>query len=213
MPIILFIIALMSSFTYANQHENHKQHHLMGSHGMVLIHHQDVGIFASHLPLYHTPHDYQIIYRVNVEQDEVLKALLSKDMVTILPEPFDLMTLVNKQQMTTKTAIYQGHFERGGVKVMDIEMTFATPILVERVDPNFVNSDMAFYRIPVANNLELTIHKIQQAPSFDAISLMEKRNKSCELPNQMTEQAVLTQLNLCGAKKVLYLETRDFAAR
>jgi hypothetical protein len=106
----------------AQQHE----HTAMSSdkpsvHGM-LIFGMDK-IYASHLPMFRTPHDYQII--LELELDKANLKLFIKDQkehpeyttYTIEPERFVLPDMIQNPK-PFKVNLYRGHFERGGVKIM-----------------------------------------------------------------------------------------------
>ncbi len=98
-------------------------HH--GSHGMLMFGGSD-GLFASHLPMYHPPHNAQVVFRFHFSDEKIdtlVKSSLEQaadkaDQVwTILPEPFDLMRLDSTHQSALKyltVSVTEGHFERGG---------------------------------------------------------------------------------------------------
>ena len=90
----------------------------MGTHGMLLF--GSDAIYASHLPMYHPPHDAQILLEL-ASDDSGCKARSPDGIYTIEPEPFDLDRLAPDAQapLTTLAAkLYQGHFERGGNMLM-----------------------------------------------------------------------------------------------
>ena len=77
-------------------HADHKHHTRVGSHGMVLFT-DGAELYASHLPLYYSPHDYQLIYTVVSQHKAKLIAYLQAgstshgNMVTLLPENLILL--------------------------------------------------------------------------------------------------------------------------
>ncbi len=99
------------------------EHH--GSHGMLIFGDAD-GLFASHLPMYHRPHNVQVVFRFHFSDTVVDNAVKSEvtdtgkkagAIWTILPEPFDLMRLNPRHESTLRrlsVAVTDGHFERGG---------------------------------------------------------------------------------------------------
>lgn len=106
-----------------------------GLHGMLLFT-DGVQLFASHLPMFHTPHDVQVVLKVSLADAAMQRRLV--DMLwqapgsywTLEPEKFDLNRLApNALQPLNEfqAALYQGHFERGGTKQA------MTSIKVERV--------------------------------------------------------------------------------
>ena len=93
-----------------------------GQHGMVLFGGKE-GLYASHLPLFHAPHDYQVILRVHVADpatDAALRARLDgkTTLWTIAPEKFELSRLAPTSATPLRkfnADLVQGHFERGGL--------------------------------------------------------------------------------------------------
>jgi hypothetical protein len=96
----------------------------MGEHGMLLFGGGD-GLFLSHLPMFHRPHDTQVVLQVhlgNREHEEALRReLAARPAVwTIVPEPFELDRLAPTAKHPVRrfhADIVDGHFERGGKTV------------------------------------------------------------------------------------------------
>ncbi|QLE85964.1 hypothetical protein FLM48_13315 [Shewanella sp. Scap07] len=98
----------------------------MGLHGMLMFGGQQ-GLIASHLPMYHVPHNAQVLFQfhfVDAKVDKAIKQALQPNpnqvtpIWTIVPQPFDLMTLSTEASATSVRLIVdivEGHFERGGV--------------------------------------------------------------------------------------------------
>lgn len=106
-----------------------------GQHGMVLFGGRH-GIYASHLPMFHPPHDYQVLLRIRVA-DKELDAQLRKRLGggsalwTLAPEKFAIDRLApgaSRPLAIFKGDLVLGHFERGG----KIEFAGAT-IVVDKV--------------------------------------------------------------------------------
>lgn len=89
-------------------------------HGMLLF--GEKAIFASHLPLFQPPHDYQVILEVRLP-DDARKAYVEdrrrtgERVYTLAPEPFVLPYQVQAGQ-PFKADLYRGHFERGGTVLL-----------------------------------------------------------------------------------------------
>jgi hypothetical protein len=219
-----------SFFTQGNSQDIlQNQHHLMGSHGMVLIHDAEAGFFASHLPLYVTPHNYQIIYKVHIKNTNRLIELLDDGMVTLLPKRFDLSKLIKGEVFSIDATFFQGHFERAGEIKFTQTITFIKPILVKEVSTTFIANSAVFYHVPISEKKAIFAHKIQNPPSFDAIgfaalpvleSIVGKENKekpngttntfNCSKPPILQAKSIKTQLNECASINIKYLETQDF---
>lgn len=201
----------------------HQSHNLMGSHGMVLMHHPKEGFYASHMPLYSTPHNYQIIYQVHIDKPKPIINLINNGRVTLLPENFDLSRLVNGESFSINTDVYQGHFERGGKLGLTTQINFSTPILVRKLSASFQTQSATFYYLPLSETVAIFAHKIQQKPSFDAIGFINNiehklnstsdelnRYFTCKKPLNLNQDAITTMLNNCGELNGQYIEIKDF---
>lgn len=210
--------SLISINAQANDsHILHGNHSLMGSHGMVLIYHPEEGFFVSHLPLYRTPHDYQLIYKIQVAEPEKLADLIKNDMVTLLPANFDLSRLIAGERFSINTTFFQGHFERGGKPQFSTDMTFEKPILIKKVSPTFTAKKATTYLAPVSEQHAIFAHRIQKPPSFDAIGFVESatvNNKvdtlMCDKPSKLSVETIKAKLEACAKLDVKYIETQDF---
>lgn len=93
----------------------------MGEHGMLLFGGGD-GLFLSHLPMFHRPHDTQVVLKVHLanreHEEELRRELAAHPAVwTIVPEHFELDRLAPKAKHPIRrfhADIVNGHFERGG---------------------------------------------------------------------------------------------------
>ena len=128
-PYLMLALSLLSINSHATGPQDHSQHAehqvKMGLHGMLLFGSQ-YGLFASHLPMFHQPHNAQVVYKLSFAdptiQAEVIEGIRasanSNDPIwTIVPTTFDLSLLDPKhpQNITQLTVdVVKGHFERGG---------------------------------------------------------------------------------------------------
>lgn len=219
----LFIVCCLGSLLASinvqasTKHSDHREHNLMGSHGMVLIYHPEEGFFVSHLPLYSSPHNYQIIYQVKVNKPQKLVEMIDKGMVTLLPSNFDLRRLISGQHFAIKTQVFQGHFERGGKVEFSTDITFVKPILTEKVSPSFTSPAAIYYQVAISEKHTIFAHKIQQAPSFDVIGFVKQAKtgseltiKKCEQPSVINEQMIKESIAACADFRVQYIEVQDF---
>ncbi|WDE02259.1 hypothetical protein [Thalassomonas actiniarum] len=196
----------------------HGNHALIGSHGMVLIYDQEEGIFASHLPLYRSPHNYQIIYKVEVSEHEMIRELLAAGMVTVLPTNFDLNKLISGEAFSVEAQFFQGHFERGGQVKNTGMISFIRPVLVKKVTKEHSQA-ASFYTAALSKTKVIVAHKIQHPPSFDALAFMPLPGKAaaetnnvivCDNPKTFDVSTISKQLELCGIPAPVYIEIRDF---
>jgi hypothetical protein len=92
-----------------------------GEHGMALFGGKD-GLYAAHLPMFHAPHDYQVILKLRLAdqaQDRQLRARLDGKTAlwTLAPEKFEIDRLAPgavHPLANFKADLVLGHFEQGG---------------------------------------------------------------------------------------------------
>jgi hypothetical protein len=109
-------------FTMTSIHPGHEH---PAVHGMLVV--GEGQVFLSHLPMFHAPHDYQIIMEVRLRgKDSNPHALYTRDrrntgerLYTWVPKPFILPGLVSSPPSvsTMQGAVFRGHFERGGTPI------------------------------------------------------------------------------------------------
>lgn len=151
--------------------------HAHGVHGMVLFG-EPGRVFASHLPLYRHPHDWQVVLELQPVSDagqKLTNALLEQGgLLTLEPERFDLWRLKPgaSDPLTRFSAmLYRDHFERGGEQVQAFDW------LVKRTwifEPVHVKPHAAGHRyLPVgadrANQTGWLLHQVERRPDTDQI--------------------------------------------
>ena len=104
-------------------------------HGMLVL--GASRVFLSHLPMFHSPHDFQVLLEVGLREKGSDPAALyvqdrrqSKEPIyTWVPKPFVLSRLLSDsgERLVMEGTLYRGHFERGG-----------NPITSERVQAEVV---------------------------------------------------------------------------
>ncbi len=158
-----------------------------GSHGMAVFGGKE-GLYASHLPMFHAPHDTQVIIRFHL-QDQAIDAQLRNALVqkpelwTLEPEEFDLLRLAPEHTAPLKkfTARFvQGHFERGGKErfsgqsvIIDEVILFRRLLATER------KMTEGRYHVIGKGNERFLIKEIDRRPDFDLIISL----KSSEILN------------------------------
>jgi hypothetical protein len=148
-------------------------------HGMVLLGRER--IFLSHLPMFHTPHNYQVILEVSLSKPGIdPQASYVEDqqqtgtlLYTIAPEKFVLPELAWPDLQTPKrrsfhAAIYRGHFEREGVPILeDVLFTVTRVIHFRKFDPNASALPALEYFFFGSPQELFLAHSITRAPDFD----------------------------------------------
>jgi hypothetical protein len=142
-------------------------------HGMLIFGTQT--IYASHLPLFHAPHNYQVI--LELELDKAAKEKFIKDQqlhpefttYTFEPERFILPDKINSKG-SFKANLFRGHFERGGVKIADsISIKIAAVIFFKQFDPAESRRANAVYLLFGNGKEQFAVHQISNKPDFEQI--------------------------------------------
>ncbi|REL27651.1 hypothetical protein DXX93_14530 [Thalassotalea euphylliae] len=190
-----------------------------GIHGMVLMN-KNSTIFASHMPLFQKPHDYQIVYKLSVKDVNLAQLVKHNELVTIKPEKFNLQRMIRGEKLVLKADVYTGHFERDGDLVYEgmmielDEQLFVRPLTELSAASNIQEYSAVPYN---SKSGRLYIHHIQQAPSYDHILHVDIEascpTKFATSSSVAKENEILYKLINCGTMKPLYYETQDFAGR
>ncbi|MGX4643576.1 hypothetical protein [Massilia sp. SYSU DXS3249] len=145
----------------------------MGSHGMTLFGDRD-GLYASHLPMFHAPHDHQVVLQVRLADPQLDRALRARmqdttALWTIDPERFPLSRLGSASASPLagfSADIYSGHFERGGERVhVRVPFVVEKVVYFQRLDPATRTRGEAHY-LPVGKYL---FKRIDSRPDVDHI--------------------------------------------
>ena len=148
-----------------------------GQHGMALFGGKE-GLYASHLPLFHAPHDYQVILRVRVADpatDAALRARLDGKTAlwTIAPEKFELSRLAPGSATPLRrfnADLVQGHFERGGLTQYAAATILVDQVIMfRRLSPAAKANASASYMQIGAGKQRYLIKQIDSRPDFDHI--------------------------------------------
>jgi hypothetical protein len=132
-------------------------------------------VYLSHLPMFHKPHDYQVILKVDLPAS-VNKAYLEdrkknpkQKIYTFVPKSFVLPTLKDKP-FALEGSIYRGHFERGGTEILKSVKTGLPKILeFKKLDPTATLSAPAYYLVGSPTRYFM-IHSIVGRPNFDHVA-------------------------------------------
>lgn len=111
----------------------------LGQHGMVLFGGAK-GLYASHLPMFHAPHDVQLVLRVHLEDpalDARVRARLDgrTALWTLAPEQFELDRLAPSAARPLRhfrTDVVLGHFEQDGARQYQGAVVVVDEVLVYR---------------------------------------------------------------------------------
>ena len=162
-----------------------------GSHGMAVFGGRD-GLYASHLSMFHAPHDAQVLLRFHLADasvDASLRARLAlrPQLWTLDPESFDLHRLQpgNAEPLKQFGARFvQGHFERGGEErfagqtvVIDEVLLFKS-LDFKPASEGTVPHSAGRYLLLGSGREYFAVKEIDRRPDFDAIVAMKPRPSS-----------------------------------
>jgi hypothetical protein len=142
-------------------------------HGMLLF--GDKVSYASHLPMFHSPHDYQLIMKLTLHDhgSETLNTYKQAKadgamLFTLVPEVMDLSQLIDGTKKSFVATIFEGHFEQGGNPLGEIAVNVESIVFAEKLNGNQV---LPFEYFLVFGGLGeyYGAHIIKVKPSYDAI--------------------------------------------
>ncbi|HEU4776354.1 MAG TPA: hypothetical protein VFS95_05970 [Telluria sp.] len=154
-----------------------------GQHGMALFGGSG-GLYASHLPMFHPPHDYQVVLKLRISDkslDDQLRRQLGSTVAlwTLSPEEFDLDRLApgSKQPLTRfKADIVQGHFEQGGTTRHAAATVIVEKVLMFRkLSATLAKSGSARYLQIGSGSERFLLKEIDSRPDFDHIVAVSTR--------------------------------------
>lgn len=149
----------------------------LGSHGMAVFGGRE-GLYASHLPMFHAPHDSQVVLRFHLANVAANRALretlaLAPRLWTFDPEPFDLLRLQpgHAQPLADfKARFFEGHFERGGQAQPGEQRVVVDEVLLfRRLDPSPREAATGRYRLMGRGAEWFALKMIDRRPDFDHI--------------------------------------------
>ncbi len=152
----------------------------MGVHGMVLFGGRD-GLFASHMPMFHRPHDTQVVLQVHLadpRRDAALRRELAARprLWTIVPDRFDLDRLdpgAADPIRGLRADVVRGHFERGGhVQSRGVAFVIDRVVFDHRLTPTPAAAAPLRYRVVDAGpgaREHFLLHWLDTRPDADHI--------------------------------------------
>lgn len=152
----------------------------LGTHGMLLFGKKNN--YVSHLPMFHSPHDYQLVAEVTITNQgnaqtvaKYEKAKKQSDIFTIVPEPMDLAKVVSGEIRSFPVEIYQGHFERGGTPIGKATVAIKQTIVAKKIVAELGASQNY---ISFGHDGEYFLaHLIYGKPTYDAIYTIARPTK------------------------------------
>jgi hypothetical protein len=141
-------------------------------HGMLLVGESE--IYLSHLPMFHSPHDYQVILNVEIDKEalNIYKKQhqdSSETVYTLVPETFVLPEMIkNPKPFTAK--IYQGHFERGGILIAEnVAVKIKKVVYFKKFEAKNIEEGFSKYIVFGNQTEQFMAHLITSKPDFDQV--------------------------------------------
>lgn len=206
----------------------------MGEHGMLLFGGRD-GLFLSHLPMFHRPHDTQVVLQVHLanrrHEAQLQRELAAHPQLwTVVPERFELDRLAPGARQPLRSFhadVVRGHFERGGKTIhANDEFIVDRVVFDHRLAPTGGPGATLVYRVvdagPAARE-HFLVHWIATRPDADHV-VRVLTPAPAALPPQIelargpalaaTPEALQHALGQAGASsarvdRAIYLETGD----
>ena len=210
----IFILSYISHSFAQSHHHDHPS-----THGMIIFGKEK--IYISHLPMFHTPHDYQVI--AEVELDTASQAVYHSlrkahpdELMTLVPEVFVLPEMV-KTPKVFKGQLYLGHFERGGeLQPVKMKVLFKKIILNTKLNPDGTRPLKYEALLFGEKNDQYLVHLIKCRPDFDQLLAVKAdivsgtiKFPAIKQETELSEEEYETDSGKLLVKKSLYLEHED----
>lgn len=172
--LILSILVALTATAEAAPH-HHPSADKPSTHGM-LVFGSKGKVYVSHLPMFHTPHDYQLI--AELELPEKAKAIYlgsiaanpAEPVYTLVPETFVLPEMVAHPK-PFGASLVRGHFERGGTEIAsEITVKLGRILHFRKFDPQAQRPALATYLLFGTAEESFVAHFISARPDFDHVA-------------------------------------------
>ena len=176
------------------------------THGMLLF--GDKTIYASHLPMFHNPHNYQVVYSLTMENLDGADTLAKYKEVkeswngyfTIVPERMDLTKLMDGTITEFQSLLFQGHFERGGTNLGPVKVKVGQFLINVPLEPNQETATHEKYVVFGEKDAYYGVHVIGKRPNFDSIVEVSPNSSAIQVESQAQFDDSLLPLTLTSTK-------------
>ena len=143
-----------------------------GEHGMLVVG-TDV-VYLSHLPMFHAPHDYQLVFEAGLD-DDVLAAYRRDSRrhpgtyYTLVPTARWVLPDTIREGARFPVDLYRGHFERGGTPIRKNALVTVRRIVhFRRFDAGHAPDPAQWFAFGRGREHFLA-HRIEGAPDMDQV--------------------------------------------
>lgn len=167
------ILSFLSQYSCAQtMHHSSHQADRPSVHGMAVVGTKQ--IYLSHLPMFHSPHDYQVLLEVQLDKASQANYAKAKtaapdELITIVPETFVLPEMIAHPH-PFQADLFKGHFERGGsVFIENATVTITKVIYFKKFSPTDTAPASARYILFGNSAEQFLAHEITAKPDFDQL--------------------------------------------
>lgn len=192
-PMLVFAAALLAGAAVAAP-----QGVTYGTHGMALFGGKDA-LYASHLPMFHAPHDYQVVLQVRIADPKLDAALRRRlngktALWTIDPEKFELDRLAPNASAPLrefKADLVDGHFERGGkTQYAGATVLVDKVLMFRKLSADAAKRDKARYVQLGSGQRRYLVKEIDSRPDFDHIVAVKAPAGASSAPVVLAKQGL-----------------------
>ncbi|UOQ70339.1 hypothetical protein [Hymenobacter cellulosilyticus] len=144
------------------------------THGMLLFGWQRV--YASHLPMFHSPHNYQVLLELELSDSTQAALQASKrqfpaeEVYTLEPESFVLPEML-RQPRPFRATVYRGHFERGGTPIArGVQVRIRQVLYAESLPTKTGPAPKSALLLVGTAPDQYVVHRIARQPDFDQVA-------------------------------------------
>lgn len=187
-----------------------------GSHGMLVVG-TDV-VYLSHLPMFHVPHNYQLIFEAALDADVLAEyrrdsAAHADTYYTLVPTGRWVLPDTIVEGASFAADLYRGHFERGGTPIRQgLRVTVRRIVHFRRFDAGRT-PDPAQWIAFGRGREHFLAHRIEAAPDMDQVvqlASLPAEGQAVRLP-QTGDLKVGDTVPSGVVQRVIYTEYGDLA--
>lgn len=190
MPTIL----LLSAITLASAAQDGGERPAV--HGMLMVGNHK--IYLCHLPMFHSPHDYQLIVEADLGQAannlylQDRKNHPEQDIYTLQPQQRFVLPALIQNPTTFPAKIYRGHFERGGTPIAEsVPVTITRVIYFKNFAEDAPKAETLDYILFGSQHEQFIAHLITAKPDFDQVMSVEVGNDQLKSAVEKLNHVVL----------------------
>ena len=193
MKSLIFALGLLSFAPAFANHTTHGDHPAV--HGMAVVGTERV--YLSHLPMFHSPHDYQVILEADFDRASYMlyrnsKRASDEPLYTIAPASA-VLSQIAQAGATFSASLFRGHFERGGTLIQShAKVTIKRVLYFKKFQPGAAKPSEAKFLLFGNLTEQFMAHLISAKPDFDQIlSVQLGKDAATGIANRGSLEVVL----------------------